>query len=172
MCIQGLDVSQSGLARLRYNNQYMYLKTKITDHPKLQEFLASHMAATIAVPVDDQGTLHAASLLYSHTLSPLKFYFVTARDSEKCEKITPENPLQCAAVIGTEKGTEFTVQMRGSILEIDPASHKEIVDDYYKKRGNHHDDIEDPKTCLLEFTPHWARFTDYAKGYERHRLSL
>jgi hypothetical protein len=62
--------------------------------------------------------------------------------------------------------------MRGKLKEIDPNDNKNIIDEYYKKLNNHTDDINNPSSCLLVFTPDWARFTDYAKGYDRHFLDL
>ncbi|MFI5275608.1 MAG: hypothetical protein ACHQT5_02170, partial [Candidatus Saccharimonadales bacterium] len=80
--------------------------------------------------------------------------------------------MPAALAIGTEKGTPFTVQLRGSLEAIDPAGHKQIVSAYYQKRGNRRDDLNDPNNSLIMFTPTWGRFTDYAKGYDRFFLDL
>jgi general stress protein 26 len=145
---------------------------KLSDYPSLANYLSTQKAATIAVPIDENGTIHAASLLYWNSLDPLRFYFVTSRESEKYTLLETEKSINCAVVVGTEKGTPFTLQMRGTMQEVDPNEHKEIVESYYTKRGNHQDDIDAPDTCLLEFIPSWARFTDYLKGYDTHELEL
>lgn len=145
---------------------------KLIDYPSLAEFISQHPTATIAVPIDNNGTIHAASLLYANNTEPLEFYFVTARDSEKYTLLKTTNSITCAVVVGTEKETPFTLQMRGELGEIDPLEYEGQVKAYYQKRGNHRDDINKPGTCLLRFTPTWARFTDYSKGYERYFLDI
>lgn len=147
-------------------------RVRLSDYPSLVDFLSKHLAATIAVPVDEAGTIHAASLLYWNSDNPFRFYFVTSRDSEKYGLLKSQESVNCAVVIGTEKDTPFTLQMRGSIQEVEPKNNKDAVDNYYQKRGNRHDDIEALDTCLLEFTPIWARFTDYSKGYTRKMLDI
>lgn len=145
---------------------------KLTDHPQLADFLSAQTAATLAVPIDANGAVHAASLLYWHSLSPLRFYFVTAETTEKFTLLRTQPSIPAALVIGTDKGTPFTVQLRGTLAVIDPKKNLNIVDAYYQKRGNRSDDIDDPKNHLLLFTPTWGRFTDYAKGYAHFFLDL
>lgn len=145
---------------------------KITDNPDLVTFVNNHPAATIAVPIDDSGTLHAAALLYLKSPESLEFFFITSRESEKCTLLRTRKEIPCAAVIGTERDTPFTLQMRGVLQEADPENYEHEVALYYEKRGNHHDDISDPSTCLLKFYPTWARFTDYAKNYARFMLDI
>lgn len=145
---------------------------KLKDYPPLQDFLIHHLAATIAVPIDHNGSLHAASLLYANSTEPLEFFFVTSRDSEKYSLLKTKDNIPCAVVIGTEKDTPFTIQMRGKLKEIDPQEYGVQINAYYEKRGNRHDDINNPDNCLLKFTPTWARFTDYSKGYKRYLLDI
>ncbi len=144
----------------------------LSDYPALSDFLTVHESATIAVPIDTNGTIHVANLLYWHNPGSLKFYFVTSRYSEKCKLLTDHKALKCAIVVGTEKDTPFTMQMRGSLQEIEPSENDDILDNYYRKRKNRHDDINNDSHCLLEFSPNWGRFTDYSKGYETHLLDL
>lgn len=150
----------------------MLQSVKLADYPGLAEFLAESKAATIAVPIDSHGTIHAASLLYWNSPNPLKFYFVTSRDSEKYRLLKTQPSINCAAVVGTEKNTPFTLQLRGKLQEADPSEHQNIIDSYYQKRGNRHDDIAAPNICLLEFIPAWGRFTDYSKDYARYQLGI
>lgn len=142
----------------------------LPEYPALAGFLAAHDAAVIAVPIDLDGTLHAAGILYFHTPDPLKFYFVTSRTTEKCRLIGRGDPVPCACVVGTERATPFTLQLRGDVREVDPAKRQTQVDGYYAKRGDRHDDIAKPNNCLLEFVPTWGRFTDYSKGYTQYLL--
>lgn len=145
---------------------------RLQDEPKLQAFLQTQQAATIAVPIDRQGSIHVASLLYIHDEPPLRFFFVMGRNTEKCRLLRELDAIPCACVVGTVKDVDFTLQMRGELTIADPNSHKKIVEKYYQKRGNRHDDINDPSTVLLEFAPNWARFTDYSKNYLQIKLEL
>lgn len=144
---------------------------RLADYPGLAAFLEREFAATLAVPVDTAGTLHAASLCYIHTSEPLRFYFVTGRDTEKCRLLKTQPTVPCAMVIGTVKDVQFTLQMRGKLREEShPAA--AVMDRYYQKRGNRHDDINDPANLCLVFEPTWARFTDYGKGYAHFPLEV
>lgn len=145
---------------------------KLADCPDLQKFLEEEPAATIALPIDEQGTIHAASLLYWHNKSPLRFYFVTSQETEKCKLLVKKQRLQAACVVGTHRGTDMTLQMRGTIAIVDKEKFAEELEKYYAKRGNHHDDIIDPANVLLEFSPNWARYTDYTKGHRRRTLDI
>lgn len=145
---------------------------KIIEIEELQNFLENQKAATIAVPIDENGTIHAASLLYWNSIDPFNFYFVTSRDTEKCALLKDARKITCAVVVGTEKGTDFTLQMRGNIQEVEPKDFSKELDAYYQKRGNRQDDIDDPATCILQFSPTWARYTDYSQGYNRDFIDL
>lgn len=143
----------------------------LTNHRALARFLQTHPAATIAVSIDENGSVHTAPLLYWHSERPLSFYFVTDSRSEKCKLLNKRKSLPAACVVGTERGTPFMLQMRG-VLEVieDPSSR--ILDAYYAKRKNHTDDIQDKNSVCLRFTPTWARYTDYSEGYAKHMLNL
>lgn len=147
-------------------------RANLDELPELTKFIDRTEAATIAVPVDEDGTIHIASLLYWSPVKPLKFYFVTSRDTEKYKMLETHKAIQCAAVVGTERGTSFTLQMRGILREVEPSKNLEVVEHYYRKRGDRHDDIDDPLNCLLEFSPDWARFIDYSRGYDKHFLEV
>lgn len=141
---------------------------RLADAPELMIFLRDEPAATLAVPVSNDGTLHIASLLFWNSTEPFVFYFVTNRQSEKCRLLKTQPSIPAACVVGTKKGTQFTLQMRGTLAE---ALNADLAE-YYQKRGNRFDDIADEKNMCLAFTPSWARFTDYDNGYERHMLLL
>jgi general stress protein 26 len=147
-------------------------KVKLSDRSKLVDFLNSHEALTMANPIDNEGTLHASAMLYYCTVDPLRFYFVTARDTDKCKPLKANKILQCAIVVGTERHTPFSIQMRGYVKEVKTSDNKGVIDGYYKKLKNHYDDVNDPANVLLEYTPTWARFTDYSEGYNRYYLDL
>lgn len=142
----------------------------LKQYPALKSFLSQHKSATVAVPIDDNGTLHAAALLYWHDERTLEFYFVTSSETEKMTLLNKRQSLAAACVVGTEAGTPFTLQMRGKLSIMDEAP-KKVLEEYYTKRGDR-DDINEPRNVLVRFTPEWARFKDYSKGYDPYYLEL
>lgn len=144
----------------------------LNTQPGLKKFLAAEFAATVSVPIDSSGTLHIATLAFYHTGLPVMFYFVTSKNSEKYRMLSKGKAITAACAIGTYKGTPYTLQMRGMLQAIDHEKHQDIVDEYYKKRGNRHDEVSDDANVMLRFVPNWARFTDYTNGYERKLLRV
>lgn len=116
---------------------------RLVEHKKLSRFLSEQPSGVLAVPVNDKGVLHAAAILYWHDPIRLRFYFVTAKDSEKLTLLETKAYIPAALVVGTEKGTYFTVQMRGKLQLIDPKENSNIVDSYYAKRQNRNDNVEE-----------------------------
>ena len=146
--------------------------TKLSEYPGLSEFLANQLVATIALPIDETGTLHIASLLYWHDPVSLCFYFVTGANTEKCRLLIQGRTVTAACVVGTEKGVDFSLQMRGQFNIVEEPTHN-VIESYYAKRGNHDDDLNDPENVMLKFSPNWARFNDYSHGYgDRKFLKL
>lgn len=142
------------------------------DYPKLAEFLNREPVAVLAVPIDEQGTIHTATLHFWHKPDPLTFFFVTGKNTEKCQLLNIKKELSAACVIGTYRGTEFSLQMRGTLRILDKAQYQEDTDRYIKS-SNRRDDIDSSDNILLGFTPNWARYTDLTtKGYDRHFLKL
>lgn len=139
--------------------------------PDLSKFLEEQPVAVVAVPVDEQGTIHAATLHFWHKPDPLTFFFVTGKNTEKCQLLNIKKELPAACVIGTYRGTEFSLQMRGVLRILDKEQFQEDTDRYIKS-VNRRNDIDNPDNLLLGFTPDWARYTDLAKGYDRHFLKL
>ena len=153
-------------------NQTMKETVKLEIIPGLADFLISHKTLTMANSIDKKGTIHAAAMLYFCTIDPLKFYLITSRNTDKYNLLKTHKSIQCAVVVGTEKGTPYSIQMRGDLQEIETSNNKKIIKDYYKKSNNKYDDINDPMNCLLEFTPTWARYLDYSNGCNKYYLNL
>jgi general stress protein 26 len=128
---------------------------------RLDDFLQSELIATIAVPINAAGDIHIASLVYWNDTSSLWFYFVSSRSSEKFGLLVNQPSVPAACVVGTYNKTPATLQMRGTLTKIDYTTVPGVVEHYHTKRGNTHDDIENPDNVLVCFTPHWARFTEY-----------
>lgn len=143
---------------------------KLADYPELARFLEHEGLATTAIPIDEAGTIHAATMGYGHAAAPLRFYFVTDKASEKCALLRQKPALQGACVIGTYKDTPFTLQMRGEFRIVESGRHQQDLEAYYRKHSKRTDDIDEPNNVLLQFAPTWARFTDYSKGWGHYFL--
>ncbi len=145
---------------------------RLSDTTRLLEFLSQEKVATLAVPVDEAGTLHIATMNYVHLLNPLRFYFMTSDQSEKCRLMNVRPEIVAACSVGTYSGTPFTLQMRGQARILDTAGQAQLLDTYYAKRGDTNRNVEGPHSVLVEFKPNWARFTDYSKGWDTTMLDL
>jgi general stress protein 26 len=145
------------------------------DNPKLAEFLNREPVAVVSVSIDEIGTPHAATLGYWHKSDPLSFFFVTNKNSQKCRLLNQKKELPAACVVGTYMGTEFTLQMRGTLRVLDKDNYREEIDRYCEKRGKRREelkDLADPDGVLLRFTPNWARYVDFSQGWGQHFLEL
>jgi uncharacterized protein YhbP (UPF0306 family) len=146
---------------------------KLAERPNLVKFLDDEIVAVVAVPIDEMGTIHTATLHYWHSAQALRFYFVTGKDTEKCRLLNRQDAVKAACVVGTIRGVPMTVQMRGELRIVRPADVPEAVEGYRQKRNSRHDDIHDPANVLLEFAPDWVRFTDFSEGFNaQHFLDL
>ena len=145
---------------------------KLQDATGLLTFLMEQRVATLAVPIDELGTLHIATMNYYHWLDPFALYFITSSKSEKCSLLREGKEVAAACNVGTFYGTPFTLQMRGTAKIISQDDAASILDGYFAKRGDKNRNVEGPGSVLLQFTPDWARFTDYAKGWHATLLQL
>jgi uncharacterized protein YhbP (UPF0306 family) len=137
---------------------------------KVLEFVAVEPVATLALPIDERGGIHAASLVFWLDPEDCSVYFVTGRKTEKCRLLLNKTEVLATCVIGTTKGTPFSLQMRGRATIADHGEYSAVVAEYYRKRGNRNDDIDDPENVLLRFAPTWLRVTDYTEGLPKWRV--
>lgn len=145
---------------------------KLAQAAKLLEFLNNEKVATLAVSIDKSGTLHIATMHYAHRLQPFCFYFVTDGRSEKCRLLKTQPEIVAACNVGTYIGTPFTLQMRGTARILDMAKSEDMLKLYFEKRQSKNKNVEGLHSLLVEFAPNWARFTDYAKGWDTTILEL
>ena len=137
---------------------------------KLNSFLKQEKTAVLSLPVDDNGTIHSAALLFSHSQEPVRFYFITGRSTEKCKKLLAGESQKASVVIGMVKDVDFTLQMRGEVRIIEKS--EEIINLHQAKFPGGMDKADDENNVLLEFKPHWGSYCNYSKGFERHMLEL
>lgn len=118
---------------------------------EVQRFLQEELVATLALPITKYGGVHAASMVYLSDPRTLVCYFVTRKDSEKCQLLHDGRVQPAACLIGTRKGVPFYLQMRGRVRMADPGQHTGHITAYYDKRGNRNDDIDSAESALLVF---------------------
>ena len=134
---------------------------RLADLPGLQEFLEKTAIAVLALPIDEQGTIHAAAMNYWHDPHTLDMYFVTEKASRKCTLFQNGGVVQAACVIGTENGVPYAVQMHGTAQIVPKDAYQWVIDGYALKRGDSHN-VENEKNVLLQFHPVLATYTDYS----------
>jgi general stress protein 26 len=126
----------------------------------------------MAVPIDENGSLHAAAMQYCLVSEPLELYFMTARSSVKATLLKSQDSIPCAVVIGAEESTPYTVQMRGSLSGAGSTESRDMLGLFDEKYGREDRGPNAVNDCMLKFTPSWVRFTDYSDNYSRHVLDL
>jgi general stress protein 26 len=145
---------------------------KLQNATELEAFLDTEKAATLALPIDEAGTIHIATMNYVHLMDPFCFYFMTSDKSEKCTLLNKKTEVVAACNVGTYVDTAFTLQMRGIATILDKSEQAEVLDAYYAKRGDTNRNVEGPHSVLVAFRPNWARYTDFAKGWDTTLLDL
>lgn len=144
---------------------------KLQENQKLLKFLRSALVSTLAVPIDQKGTIHIAAMRCFVTTNPLRVYYVTSRGSEKCALLKQDSEISAACDIGGHIEPEMYVQMRGFVRMFEFSDRPDIVSSYFAHRGSSQDK-EGDSSVLLEFEPTYAKYTDYAEGWQKHLLDL
>lgn len=139
---------------------------------KLRDFFKKEQVATLAVPIDREGSIHIATMRCMTLLDPLKIYFVTGSSSEKCALLRTGELIKTACEVGGYKGTEMYAQMRGTARLWRLDEQPEIVKMYFEKRGEPNLKNEGDDSVLLELTPDYLKYTDYAQGWDKHLVKL
>lgn len=123
-------------------------------------YIASQQVCVLAVEMVD-GSPHAATVHYAHTVEPLVFYFETCREYRKAEALLGRVASRASVVIGTHEKTTKTMQMDG-VVQLLSASEREVFDlVYLKKFPEKAEKLKDSKFILFKFTPTWWRFSDF-----------
>lgn len=128
---------------------------------KIHEFLKSHNIAVFSTNLPD-GSIHAASLHFSHAENPLELYFSTDRESRKCQGLLHGEILPAAVVVGFSTEEWVTLQLDGEVQAVlVPEELRKIQDVHYAKHPHSEKYKDDPATIFLKFTPKWWRYTDF-----------
>lgn len=156
------------------------MKSQIVKIDKIKgliKFLLTEPASVLSVPIDKEGTIHSAGLLFAFDPESFEFIFITSSKTEKCKLLLKEKQVKASCVIGTQKGVPYSLQMRGVVRLKEYNTAQEELNLYEKKFGKKFDDMSDSDQVVLIFEPNWARYTDYVStdwkdGYKRIQIEL
>lgn len=128
---------------------------------QITKFLTEqHIGVLTTLLID--GTPHSAALHFSHTESPLEFYFSTEKTSRKCEALLDGKTGKASLVVGFSEAEWITIQLSGEVVAIkDKAELSKVQEIHYAKHPGSAKYKDDPATIFLKFTPKWWRYTDY-----------
>lgn len=114
----------------------------------------------VSVVLED-GTLHSASIHYSHSENPFRIFMQTANTTIKAQPFLNGQTGKGSFVIGFSEEEWLTLQMHGSIRSVtDPNELEEIYKIHYGKFPEV-EKYKGSETVTLEFVPQWWRYTDF-----------
>lgn len=145
---------------------------RLTDNSKLVRYIEETQLASLALPIDETGTIHIAAMRCMATINPFRIYFVTGKESEKCGLLRTGRHAKAACEIGAHEDPDIYLQMRGTVQMFEFSNLPQVVEAYFAHRGEPNRMKEGSTSVLLEFTPTYAKYTDYAEGWEKHTLEL
>ncbi len=123
-------------------------------------FLGKESICVISVSLQD-GTIHSATVHYSHTAEPLKIYIQTSNETLKAKPFLKGEIGTGALVVGFSRQDWLTLQMHGEVRAIlDPKELEPIYKVHYGKNPGA-EKQKGPDTIMLEFSPTWWRYTDF-----------
>lgn len=126
----------------------------------VKRFLKAHRISVAGILQSD-GSIHSATMHYAHTEEPLMFFFMTDKGSRKCRPLQNNESVQASLVIGFNEEEMATFQAEGEICFLKPENEQTGWETYTKKYPNRAAGKNDPDVVVLQFTPNWARFSDY-----------
>ncbi len=126
----------------------------------VQDFLSNDRIAVLGILQDD-NSVHSASLHYAHTDEPLVFYFLTERESRKCRPLIRGQAPQASLVVGFSEEIFKTFQAEGTVAFVDNNEQGRVWEIYLQKFPDNAKWKDDEDMVLLKFTPTWWRYRDY-----------
>jgi general stress protein 26 len=124
------------------------------------EFIKKERVGVLSVVLAD-GTPHSATVHFSESIEPLKFFIQTTNSTTKVKPFLSGEPGKAAFVIGFSEKDWLTLQMRGSVRIVSDKNELEEVCRIHYKKQPAAEEYKGPQTVFLEFTPTWYRFTDF-----------
>ena len=125
---------------------------------RVQGFLKAHRISVLSLLQED-NTVHSATLHYCYQESPLSFFFMTEKESEKCKSLKDKAGRPAALVIGFSEEEFATFQAKGMVSMItdnlNPAWSL-----YVEKYPSRTKAQMSPDYVLLQFTPISWKYAD------------
>ncbi|MDE2025182.1 MAG: hypothetical protein KGJ07_01680 [Patescibacteria group bacterium] len=117
-------------------------------------------AATIQLP---DKSLYPAVMHVAHRDAPFSLLFLTDKTSKKLSSLQFNNPIPAGVVLGFNEQEFTTLQMQGIVKEV-PVNQREELETIYFLKFPWKQKLAGDNTSLIliEFIPHWWKYTDYA----------
>lgn len=122
------------------------------------DFLKTQRVSVISILQDD-GTVHAATIHFAHTENPAAFYFLTARESRKCRSLVTGKEMNASVVIGFDENACATFQADGVMKILSDANELDAGWDAYGGKYPERAGARASEAVLLRFIPSWTRFS-------------
>jgi general stress protein 26 len=124
-------------------------------------FLKKHRISCLSVILAD-GSVHSATIHYSHLVEPLQFIFNTSRSTTKCSDMLTGKTSRASLVVGFSEEEFIEVQLRGTIHLVSDAIELESASQtHYTKYPDYSKYKNDPERVFLVFQPDWYRYSEF-----------
>lgn len=120
-------------------------------------YLKKERTCVLAVEMPD-GSPHAATVHYVHTLDPFQIVFLTEKGYKKAQPFMEKTDVRSAVVIGTQEQEMKSIQLNGTAKV---TQDQDLIDAYYHKFQEKDKKNLTSEDVFLLFTPSWWRFTDW-----------
>lgn len=110
--------------------------------------------------LQEDGTPHAATVHFSHTEDPLKFFIQTSNKTLKAQPFLNDDTGKAAIVLGFSEEEWVTLQLHGDIRAVSDPSELEAIYKIHYAKNPDAEQYRGPNTVFLEFVPTWWRYTD------------
>ena len=134
------------------------------------EYLKKQRVSVICILQDD-STVHAATVHFAHTEEPPVFYFLTDKASRKCRSLISGKDMAASIVIGFDENACVTFQSDGMVKILSDEAELEVgweaYGGKYPERAGARASTE---AVLVKFTPTWSHFSEVAtkERFKKH----
>ncbi len=123
------------------------------------DFIRKQRVSVLGILQDDTS-IHSATLHFAHTEHPPAFYFLTDRNSRKCTSLLSGKAVNASLVIGFREEEFATFQAEGTAVIVqDKDALEEGWNAYGTKYPERAGSRRNDSYVLLKFTPAWTRFS-------------
>lgn len=124
------------------------------------EFLKQNRICCLSIQLPD-GSLHAATLHYSHNDEPLTIITSTKNTSRKVQGLLKGEVQQASLVVGFSEEEWKTLQMDGEVRAVHESVELTKAKETHFTKYPDAKRYESPESIFLSFSPKWWRYTDF-----------